>query len=113
MNQGKTIRLPIHIAKELNTYLRAQRELTQKIDHEPVAEDIAELLGKPVEDVRRLLALSEDIACTEISVFEPDRSPWDSFEDTKFDDPWQLLQTSSCRDTLIAGSNDCQRSRWM
>jgi RNA polymerase nonessential primary-like sigma factor len=93
MNQVKTIRLPIHIAKELNTYLRAQRELTQKIDHEPVAEDIAELLGKPVEDVRRLLALSEDIACTEISVLEPDRSSWDSFEDTKFDDPWQLLQS--------------------
>jgi RNA polymerase nonessential primary-like sigma factor len=93
MNQVKTIRLPIHIAKELNKYLRAQRELTQKLDHEPVPEDIAELLDKPVEDVRRLLALSDEISCTEISVLEPERSPWDSFEDTKFEDPWELLQT--------------------
>ena len=35
MNQAKTIRLPIHIAKELNGYLRAARELTQKLDHDP------------------------------------------------------------------------------
>ncbi len=92
MNQVKTIRLPIHIAKELNTYLRAQRELGQKLDHEPSADDIAELLDKPVEDVRKLLELSDNIACTEISVLEPERSPWDTFEDTKFEDPWQLLQ---------------------
>jgi RNA polymerase nonessential primary-like sigma factor len=39
MNQVKTIRLPMHIAKELNTYLRAQRELGQKLDHEPGATD--------------------------------------------------------------------------
>lgn len=97
MNQVKTIRLPIHIAKELNSYLRAQRELGQKLDHEPTAEDVAELLDKPVDDVRNLLQLSDDIACTEISVLEPERSPWDSFEDTKFEDPWQLLQSDQLK----------------
>lgn len=35
MNQTRTIRLPIHVVKELNVYLRAARELTQKLDHEP------------------------------------------------------------------------------
>ena len=35
MNQTRTIRLPIHVVKELNLYLRAARELTQKLDHEP------------------------------------------------------------------------------
>lgn len=34
MNQTRTIRLPIHVVKELNIYLRAARELTQKLDHE-------------------------------------------------------------------------------
>jgi RNA polymerase nonessential primary-like sigma factor len=100
MNQVKTIRLPIHIAKELNTYLRAQRELGQKLDHEPGAEDIASLLDKPVEDVRKLLELSDNIACTEISVLEPERSPWDTFEDNKFEDPWQLLQNEQLKDRL-------------
>ena len=38
MNQTRTIRLPIHVVKELNTYLRAARELTQKLDQEPTPE---------------------------------------------------------------------------
>ncbi|HBM10502.1 MAG TPA: RNA polymerase sigma factor RpoS, partial [Pseudomonas sp.] len=41
MNQTRTIRLPIHVVKELNLYLRAARELTQKLDHEPSPEEIA------------------------------------------------------------------------
>jgi RNA polymerase nonessential primary-like sigma factor len=51
MNQTRTIRLPIHVVKELNVYLRAARELSQKLDHEPTAEEIADLLDKPVADV--------------------------------------------------------------
>ncbi len=100
MNQVKIIRLPIHIAKELNGYLRAQRELTQKLDHEPTAEDVAELLGKPVENVRKLLDLSADINCTEISVLEPERASWDTFEDEGTQDPWQVLQSSQMKSRL-------------
>ena len=43
MNQTRTIRLPIHVVKELNLYLRAARELTQKLDHEPSPEEIADI----------------------------------------------------------------------
>ncbi|RLR17520.1 sigma-70 family RNA polymerase sigma factor [Sodalis-like symbiont of Bactericera trigonica] len=52
MNQTRTIRLPIHIVKELNVYLRTARELSHKLEHEPSAEEIAEQLDKPVEDVK-------------------------------------------------------------
>lgn len=62
MNQTRTIRLPIHIVKELNVYLRAARELTQKLDHEPSAEEIAEMLDRPVEDVKKMLSLNEKIS---------------------------------------------------
>ena len=48
MNQTRTIRLPIHVVKELNVYLRAARELAQKLDHEPTCEEIADMLDKPV-----------------------------------------------------------------
>lgn len=41
MNQTRTIRLPIHVVKELNIYLRTARELSQKLDHEPTAEEIS------------------------------------------------------------------------
>lgn len=66
MNQTRTIRLPIHVVKELNVYLRAARELTQKLDHEPTAEEIAIHLGKPVADVERMLGLNERVGSLDI-----------------------------------------------
>ena len=57
MNQARTIRLPIHVMKELNVYLRASRELTQKLDHEPTPEEIANYLGKPLKQVSAMLNL--------------------------------------------------------
>ncbi|MFI3156619.1 MAG: RNA polymerase sigma factor RpoS [Methylococcaceae bacterium] len=61
MNQTRTIRLPIHIVKEMNTYLKAQRYLAQLLDHEPSAEDIAEHLDIPVNKVEKMLKLNERV----------------------------------------------------
>lgn len=76
MNQTRTIRLPIHVVKELNVYLRAGRELAQKLDHEPSAEDIAEMLGKPVKDVQKMLSLNERVSSIDspIGGIETDKS---------------------------------------
>lgn len=62
MNQTRTVRLPIHVVKELNLYLRAARELSHKLDHEPSADEIARLLDRPVEDVQRMLGLNERVS---------------------------------------------------
>ncbi|MCO7231272.1 MULTISPECIES: RNA polymerase sigma factor RpoS [unclassified Cobetia] len=62
MNQTRTIRLPIHVVKELNIYLRAARQLTQKLDHEATAEEIAEFLDKPVDTVKKMLGLNERVS---------------------------------------------------
>lgn len=61
MNQTRTICLPIHIVKELNVYLRTARELSQELDHEPTADEIAHRLDKPVEDITKMLRLNERI----------------------------------------------------
>jgi RNA polymerase nonessential primary-like sigma factor len=66
MNQTRTIRLPIHIVKEMNTYLKAQRHLAQLLDHEPSAEDIARHLDKPVNKVERMLRLNERVTSVDI-----------------------------------------------
>ncbi len=58
----RTIRLPIHVVKELNVYLRASRELSQKLDHEPSFQEIADLLDRPVEDAERLMILNDHIS---------------------------------------------------
>lgn len=59
MNQTRTIRLPIHVIKELNVYLRKSREIAQSLDHEPTYEDIANAMKVPVENVNKLLKLNE------------------------------------------------------
>jgi RNA polymerase nonessential primary-like sigma factor len=68
MNQTRTIRLPIHVVKELNVYLRTARELAQILDHEPTAEDIAAKLDKPVEDVAKMLRLNEKISSVDTPI---------------------------------------------
>jgi RNA polymerase nonessential primary-like sigma factor len=66
MNQTRTIRLPIHIVKEMNTYLKAQRFLTQLLDYEPSAEDVAKHLDKPVSKVEKMLKLNERVTSIDI-----------------------------------------------
>ncbi|MGL5044794.1 MAG: RNA polymerase sigma factor RpoS, partial [Plesiomonas sp.] len=68
MNQTRTIRLPIHVVKELNVYLRTARELAHKLEHEPTAEDIASVLDCPVHDVNRMLRLNERITSVDTPI---------------------------------------------
>jgi len=62
MNQSRTIRLPVHIIKELNVCLRAYRHLESQGKREPTVEDVAYLAGRPIGDVRKVLSLNERIA---------------------------------------------------
>jgi RNA polymerase nonessential primary-like sigma factor len=60
MNQSRTVRLPVHVIKELNIYLRAAKELAHQVQGgEPSPEQIAEYVDMPVEEVKRLLQLNE------------------------------------------------------
>jgi RNA polymerase nonessential primary-like sigma factor len=61
MNQSGTVRLPIHIIKDINACLRAARTLRQRQDTEPTAADIAAHTGREVDDVERLLGLHNRI----------------------------------------------------
>jgi RNA polymerase nonessential primary-like sigma factor len=64
MNQGRTVRLPVHVVRELNQVLRAKYHLeAQHHDGKDAScDDIAHLLDRPVEDVQDILALSEHAA---------------------------------------------------
>lgn len=101
MNQTRTIRLPIHVVKELNVYLRAARELTQKLDHEPSAEEIAELLDKPVADVKRMLGLNERVASVDTPLgVDSDKSLLDTIPDIQVSDPAEMLQDDDMRASI-------------
>ena len=58
MNQSRTIRLPVHVAKELNSCLRARSRLEKQGMSDPAAEAIAHLTGRPVEAVRKVMQLN-------------------------------------------------------
>jgi RNA polymerase nonessential primary-like sigma factor len=101
MNQTRTIRLPIHVVKELNVYLRAARELTQKLDHEPTAEEIADLLDKPVADVKRMLGLNERVASVDTPLGpDSEKSLLDTIPDVHVSDPAEMLQDDDMRASI-------------
>lgn len=66
MNQTRTIRLPIHIVKEMNVYLKAQRYLINTQDHDPTAQEIADYLDKPVSKVEKMLKLNERVTSVDV-----------------------------------------------
>jgi RNA polymerase nonessential primary-like sigma factor len=101
MNQTRTIRLPIHVVKELNVYLRAARELTQKLDHEPSAEEIADLVEKPVGEVKRMLGLNERVASVDVSLGpDSDKTLLDTLTDDRPTDPCELLQDDDLSNSI-------------
>jgi len=101
MNQTRTIRLPIHVVKELNVYLRAARELTQKLDHEPSAEEIAEMLDRPVENVKRMLKLNERVTSIDAPMGgDSERTMVENITGENITDPSELLQNSNLHGNL-------------
>ncbi|WP_439127106.1 RNA polymerase sigma factor RpoS [Rosenbergiella epipactidis] len=102
MNQTRTIRLPIHIVKELNVYLRTARELTQVLDHEPTAEDIAQKLDKPVEDVSRMLRLNERIASVDTPIGgDSETSLLDMISDDDDNSPEYTNQDNDMKQSIV------------
>ncbi len=93
MNQTRTIRLPIHVIKELNTYLRTARKLAQELEHEPTAEEVANLLDKPIGEVKRLLNLSERATSVDLPIGKDgDRPLLDIIPDEQNPEPSELVQ---------------------
>lgn len=98
MNQTRTIRLPIHVVKELNVYLRVSRQLTQKLGHKPSVEEIAEVLDKSPQDIRRILGLNERVTSADVPLrADSDKSLLDTIPDNHVCDPAEILQDDDIR----------------
>ncbi len=113
MNQTRTIRLPVHILKEINVYQRAAKQLAQQLDHEPNAEEIAEMLDVPVQNVKRMLYLDDKTASMDAPLeSDPDRTLLDAIPDEKSSDPAEVLQNEKVLqhiDEWLRSLNDKQR----
>ena len=113
MNQTRTIRLPIHVVKEMNVYIKAERRLQQSLDREPTAEDIAQITEKPVEDVIRLMGLRDRVTSVDVAVGKDgERSLLDIIPDENNVDPSEALQDERVNgniDQWLSSLEDKQR----
>jgi len=114
MNQTRTIRLPIHIIKELNVYLRKAREITHQLDHEPTFEDIAKALDKSPADVNRLLRLNERTLSVDTPMGEDTDKPLlEALADHNADGPAEMLEEDNLQlqlEECLSMLNEKQRS---
>jgi RNA polymerase nonessential primary-like sigma factor len=100
-NQSRTIRLPVHVVKEINLVLRAIRHLEAANGREFCVEQIAHLIDRSSGDVRRLMALNERIASLDAPLqIDPSRSIGDVIPDDHLIDADELLQSSEIGDLL-------------
>jgi RNA polymerase primary sigma factor len=86
-DQGRTIRLPVHVAEQTRKVLRARRVLAQKLNRDPDIPEIAKESGFPPERVQELLELIEDPVSLETPVGDGESIYGDLIEDTKSDQP--------------------------
>lgn len=113
MNQTRTIRLPIHVVKEINVYLRAARKLAQTLDHEPSSEEIADLLDRPIGEVKRMLGLNERVTSVDTPYGkDADKPLLDTIPDERASDPTVDIQNDGLNanlDRWLEKLNDKQR----
>ncbi len=95
MNQSRTIRLPVHVVKEINLVLRAIRHLESAASRETSVERIAALIDRPVADVRRILQLNEHIASLDAPLeIDPGHTIGEAIADESAVNPETLLQSA-------------------
>ena len=114
MNQSRTIRLPVHVVKEINVVLRAMRHLESADRRDSTVERVAALIDRPVEDVRRILSLNEHIASLDAPLeIDPNHTIGEIIADESGADPETLFQESeigSLVDDWLAQLSERQRS---
>jgi len=90
-DQGRTIRLPVHVVDQVRRVMRARRILTQKLNRDPLPDEIAKESGFEVKRVRELLELVEDPVSLETPVGDGDSMYGDMIEDVNSEKPDESL----------------------
>lgn len=101
MNQSRTVRLPIHVVKDINVCLRASRELSQRLERNPSPAEIAAHVGRPARQVKRLLELNDRMTTGSLSPDpEDERGRIDALPDEQKEAPEEAAQHARVRAML-------------
>lgn len=103
MNQERTVRLPVHVVKEVNKCRRTARNLSQALSHEPDAEEIAVKLKKSKKKVEQILKLNENTATLEGAARDTMNGVLESLVDDHNPDPAETM----CQNDVWSKTADC------
>ena len=100
MNQSRTVRLPIHIIKDINSCLRAARRLRQESDREPTSADIANHLERDVAEVERLMGLHHRVTLRAGPADDDGGNPVDMLQGKRDAEPSRCAQKEAMSDIV-------------
>ena len=85
----------------MNVYLKAQRKLSQTLNHDPTAEDIAGFLNKPVKTVEKMLKLNERVTSVDVPCGKDiDKPMVDSISDSTSLSPSEIMQENGIKSNI-------------
>jgi RNA polymerase nonessential primary-like sigma factor len=101
MNQARTVRLPVHVIREVSRCTRAARELAQRLEREARPEEIAAKIDKPIADVEHLLCLCGQVLSVDRAMDADDERPLlDAMPDDGASDPSRQLEGDDLREAI-------------
>jgi RNA polymerase primary sigma factor len=109
-DQGRIIRLPVHVADQVRRLMRTRRVLAQKLNREPTQEELAKESGLPLAKVKDLLELVEEPVSLETPVGDGESLYADLIEDTKSDRP-ETTTAATMRHRELVRALECLNPR--
>jgi RNA polymerase primary sigma factor len=114
-DQGRTIRLPVHMGEQISKILRMRHQLTQELGRDPTPEELAKAIGDPISKVQDVLRISQRAISLETPIGDEDNSELGDFiENVDVPDPeestestllrehlWKILETLPAREVKV------------
>lgn len=101
INQARTVRLPVHVAKKIRKYAKTAYQLNQRLGYTPSVQEISTLLDQPVEEVERTLFWNEPSVSMETPFNGEDGlSLGDTLADQESTDPVETLEMIQLQEIL-------------
>jgi RNA polymerase primary sigma factor len=101
-DQGRTIRVPVHMAELITKVTRTRRDLTQSLGREPSSEELGEPLGMTPEKVEEILRYGRDTLSLQAPVGDDDAVLGDFITDTDSIDPQAAVESQMLQGQLSA-----------
>ena len=102
-DQGRTIRIPVHMNENINKIAKVQRQLVQELGHDPNTKEIAEFLGGKwtEEEVNRLLKNNERAISLNTPVGDEEDSTIEDFVSGNLSSPTEEVERAAAREQLL------------